>query len=72
MKFIASFGKKNTFSMDLVPVTNAEHVEQLEAHHRPISDIDRDRALNDADGPNPFATLLKARSLCVGGTVMFA
>jgi hypothetical protein len=67
MKTIVSFGANNTFSLDVAPVSNREH---LQNHLGQVSEADAIAANTNPDGMHFKATLDKAKSYCEGGTVV--
>lgn len=72
MRFNVAFGKTNTFSLDLVPVTNQQYVNDLASRNQPVSEIDLTNSFDHPDNAHPYATLLWAREMCKGGTVVYA
>lgn len=72
MRFIASFGRSNTFSMDIVPVSNEEHVKALVKAKKDVPEYDLQQAIHHPLAAHFAATLAKARELCEGATVLFA
>lgn len=72
MRFNVAFGKNNVFSIDLRPVTNLQWLQDQLDKDRAPAQADYDNANNDPFGASFIGTLEKARSLCEGGTVVFA
>lgn len=75
MKFIISFGKLNTFSLNARPVTNLEYyhslLSKMKAENIPMADYQR--ALDDPKGTSFIGTLNRVKTeFADGGSVAFA